>query len=219
VRRALSLTMVSCLVVALIAGCGANQGSRSHEDAESEPTSSETTRSHNDADVSFAQDMIPHHRQPVEMADLAPTRAHSAEVKKLAAQIKAAQDPEIRQMTRWLHAWGEPLDEGMGTDHGGAEHGDGGHDDTEHGDTEHGETNGMPGMMSHEDMAALEQARGPEFDRMFLTMMIEHHEGAVEMARIEQRDGKNADAKKLAASIESAQTKEIRQMRELLSRS
>jgi uncharacterized protein (DUF305 family) len=74
----------------------------------------------------------------------------------------------------------------------------------------------MPGMMSDEDMTALEKATGAEFDQMFLTMMIEHHEGAIEMARTEQADGEYADAKALAEDIETAQTEEIQTMQGLL---
>jgi uncharacterized protein (DUF305 family) len=115
----------------------------------------------NDADVTFATDMIPHHRQAVEMAELAETRADAAEVKELATKIKGAQDPEIQVMSGWLTAWGKPVPDRMG-----------GHD-----------MNGsMPGMMSSDDMDALMDAAGADFDQMFLTMMIPHHQGAVEMA-------------------------------------
>lgn len=159
-----------------------------------------STDSHNDADVSFAQQMIPHHEQAIEMARLAGSRASSQEVKDLAADIEAAQEPEIRIMTDWLEEWGEdvPAEEMPGMDHGGMSSGD------------------MPGMMSEEDLAGLGSASGPKFDRMFLTMMIEHHEGAVEMARTEQADGENPDAIALAEDIESAQTEEIALMQDLL---
>ena len=73
----------------------------------------------------------------------------------------------------------------------------------------------MPGMMSDDDMSGLEKATGAQFDQMFLTMMIEHHTGAIEMAKIEQSKGKNADAKALAKQIEADQTAEIAEMKEL----
>ena len=76
-----------------------------------------------DTDIAFAQLMIPHHQQAIEMADLAATNATSAEVKALAAQIKAAQDPEISMMTQWLTGWGAPM-EMEGTTDGGMDHGD-----------------------------------------------------------------------------------------------
>lgn len=160
----------------------------------------DTTAGHNDADVTFAQQMIPHHQQAIEMAELAETRAESQQVKDLAADIEAAQDPEIEAMTGWLESWGEdvPDDSMAGMDHGDMS------------------TDDMPGMMSADDMAAMEAASGAEFDQMFLTMMIDHHEGAIEMARTEQAEGEYADAVKLAEGIESAQAEEIRTMQGLL---
>lgn len=157
--------------------------------------SPQTAAQFNDADVTFAQDMIPHHRQAIEMAMLADGRADRPEVKSLATDIERAQDPEIQTMTGWLEAWGEEVPEhASGMDHGGTD---------------------MPGMMSAEDMKALGQASGAAFDRMFLEMMIRHHEGAIQMARTEQANGKNADAIALAKQIEAAQTAEIATMREL----
>ncbi len=155
---------------------------------------------HNDADVTFAQQMIPHHEQAIEMAELAETRAESQEVKDLAADIEAAQDPEIETMTGWLESWGEDVPDNSMS---GMDHGDMSSDD-------------MPGMMSEADMAELEAASGAEFDQMFLTMMIEHHEGAIEMAKTEQSEGEYADAVELAEDIEAAQTEEIQTMQGLL---
>ncbi|WP_433393951.1 DUF305 domain-containing protein [Micromonospora sp. KLBMP9576] len=151
-----------------------------------------------DADAMFAQMMIPHHRQAVEMADLAATRAADPEVKRLATEIKAAQAPEIATMSGWLAAWGRPVPSpGAGMPHMD-------HD--------------MPGMMSDADMKKLAAASGREFDRQFLTMMIAHHEGAVTMARDEQARGVNGEAKALAGQIVSSQQVEIDQMREVLGR-
>ncbi|MFB9895281.1 DUF305 domain-containing protein [Planobispora takensis] len=149
----------------------------------------------NDADVAFAQMMIPHHRQAVEMAELAETRAADPEIRELAAKIKAAQDPEIATMTGWLTSWGAPVE---------PEGGHGGHD--------------MPGMMTGQDMTALEEARGAAFDRMFAERMIAHHEGAVEMAETERAQGSDPEARRLAATVATAQQAEIEQMRRLLDR-
>lgn len=154
----------------------------------------------NDADVRFAREMVPHHEQAVVMAEMAESHADSAEVKELAAGIEAAQGPEIETMTRWLDDWGQdPASEGM-----------------DHGDMGHGTSTEMPGMMDEGDLADLDGARGDAWDRMFLTMMIEHHEGAIEMARTEQADGENPDAVALAEQIESDQTAEIAVMEDLL---
>ncbi|MEV8637559.1 DUF305 domain-containing protein [Streptosporangium sp. NPDC051023] len=155
--------------------------------------------SFNAADIAFAQMMIPHHRQAVEMAGLAGTRASDPRVRKLAAEIEAAQAPEIATMTGWLADWGRPVAPGEGHE---------GH-----------EGSGMPGMMSEADMARLEKAKGKEFDRMFLEMMIAHHQGAVEMAGTELTKGVNPQARQLAETIERTQRAEIERMRQLLGRS
>ncbi len=149
----------------------------------------------NDADVAFAQDMIPHHQQAVEMARLADERAGSDAVRDLAADIEAAQDPEIETMTGWLEEWdAEVPDSSME----GMDHSD------------------MSGMMSTADMSGLEGSSGPEFDQMWLTMMIEHHEGAIQMAQTEQADGANDDAVELAEKIEQTQAAEVDQLEQLL---
>ena len=149
----------------------------------------------NKADVSFAQDMIPHHRQATEMANMAESRTQNSDVRELASKIIEAQQPEVDLMSGWLKSWGEEVPEEMpGMDH----------------------SSGMPGMMSTEDMAALEKASGADFDQMFLTMMIEHHEGAIEMARTEEEEGTFKDAVELARQIQKDQAAEIRTMEALL---
>ena len=183
--------------VSLVAvGCGSSSdGSMPGMDHGSDTTNGAPDASgadFNDADVTFAQGMIPHHRQAVEMAKLAGDRAESQEVKDLAADIEAAQDPEIEQMTGWLKGWDQPMEmDGM--------------DSME-----------MDGMMSEDQMAGLEDATGAEFDAMFLEMMIEHHEGAIVMAQEQVDDGKNAEAVALAEAIIEAQQGEIETMQGLL---
>lgn len=159
----------------------------------------------NDADVTFAQDMIPHHRQATEMAALASTRTDTAAVLDLATRIEAAQDPEITTMTGWLKSWAKDVP-AEGDDMGGMD------DSSMGGDG----ANSMPGMMSDDQMSELKAASGAVFDQMFLTMMTEHHDGAIEMAKTEQKDGKNNDAVGLAEKIEKDQTAEIAEMRDLL---
>ncbi len=149
-----------------------------------------------DADVTFAESMIPHHQQAVQMAAMAEAQASNAEVKELAAKIKAAQQPEIDTMNGWLTAWGQPSPSAsMGMDHGS-----------------------MPGMMSGADMTMLMGAKGAAFDKQFLTMMISHHEGAIEMAKQETAQGSNADAKALAEKIVTDQQAEITTMKAILGR-
>lgn len=195
--RTTTLTTTLRLVTPLLAlglaltACGGGTGSASED--------------HNDQDVVFASEMIPHHAQAVQMSDMAADNAGSEEVKSLAEDISAAQGPEIEQMSSWLTAWGEEVPD---TDMGGMDHGD-----MDHGDMDMGD---MPGMMSPDEMDELESASGSTFDQMFLTMMIEHHEGAIEMAKVEQKDGQNADAIALAETIEETQASEIETMQELL---
>ena len=148
----------------------------------------------NDVDLIFAQTMSPHHQQALEMAQLASTRAESADVKELARKIEAAQQPEIDKMSIWIKAWGGS--EGTAMDH-----------------SRHG---GSTGMMSDEDMAALTAKTGAAFDQAFLTMMIEHHEGAIDMAKTQLAKGQNAEALALATAVQVTQQAEVKQMKVLL---
>ncbi|QXC60586.1 DUF305 domain-containing protein [Aquihabitans sp. G128] len=194
-KKRIALGVVLALAMAGIAGCssdGSDMGGMGHgSDSSQSPAAS---AEFNDADVTFVQGMIPHHQQAVEMATLAETRADSAEVKGLAAKIKGAQDPEIKQMQGYLKDWGQNEPSGMGGDSMSMDH----------------------GMMSDADMTKLEDASGAEFDQMFLTMMIEHHKGAIEQAETELADGKSAGAKKLAKAIVTAQKAEITTMEDLI---
>lgn len=154
----------------------------------------------NDADATFAQQMIPHHQQAIEMAQLAQGRVSSGEVLELAENIEAAQGPEVDTLQGWLEAWGEQVPSGA------MDHGDMGHDSDD----------AMSGMMDEDEMNDLMAASGADWDRMFLEMMIEHHEGAVEMAQAAVDEGENPDAVALARKIISDQQAEITQMRQLL---
>ena len=197
--RLFAMAASSALVVLLV-GCGAPHAS-SPTSAVSPATALPAVRSVanvSDSDVSFAQQMIPHHQQAVEMADLALTRETSPEVKKLAEQIKAAQGPEIEMMSMWLQSWGAPME--MGEDHSG--HDMGGMD--------------MSGMMSDDDMQALADAQGAELDRMWLEMMIAHHQGAISMAEQVKAASSNADVTSLAGAVMTGQAEEIDTMQKLL---
>ncbi|MDQ0944006.1 DUF305 domain-containing protein [Streptomyces sp. V1I1] len=186
----------------VLAACGSNGDSSAGHDghASKSPTASAPAAQgqHNAADVAFAKGMIPHHRQAVEMADLAPSRAESAEVKKLAEEIKKAQDPEIKTLSGWLTAWGEQVPAEGAMDHS---------------------AHGMAGMMTPEEMDKLKNSSGKAFDTAFMELMIKHHEGAVAMARTEKTDGTFPDAKKMADAIITSQTAEITRMNGLLGKS
>lgn len=194
----------------LLGACGSDDSAS--DVTSSTPAAAEATGDFNDADVLFAQGMIPHHEQAVEMAAfaLAPEAGARPEIVALATEIQAAQDPEITQMTAWLQQWGQPIDmpgmegmEGMGSDEmEGME----GMDDM----------GGMDGMMSAEDMMNLQSLTGAEFDTAWATMMIAHHEGAIAQAQAVKAAGSNPEVLALADQIIAAQQAEIDQMRALL---
>jgi uncharacterized protein (DUF305 family) len=142
------------------------------------------------ADIMFAQMMIPHHQQAVDMSELAIEKTADADVRALAEQIRDAQAPEIELMESWLDEAGVRMSMGQ-------------HD------------MGMGGMLSEDEMTALENATGAEFDRLYLEGMIEHHEGAIQMAQL-ILDSENPEVKALGEAIVESQTAEIEQMKRML---
>ncbi|GAA4127450.1 DUF305 domain-containing protein [Nocardioides fonticola] len=205
-KKTIALAALAVAGTLTLAACGGNDsmgnmpGMGSSSTSSSPTSSSDAMSDFNDADVTFATEMIPHHRQAVAMAKLADTRAESQQVKDLAMQIMNAQDPEIQTMSGWLTAWGKPVPS----------------DDTSMGGMDMGGDSSMAGMMSGADMDKLKKASGADFDQMFLTMMIAHHQGAIEMAKTEETNGMNADAIALAQQIQTAQASEITTMNGLL---
>lgn len=177
-----------------------------------------SNESHNDADVMFAQGMIPHHQQAIEMSDmLLGKQGIDPEVVTLANEIKNAQGPEIEQLQGWLQEWGAsstpaPTSTGM------PGHNMPGHEMPSGSDM--GEMPGMGGgghgMMSEADMAALQNAQGAEARRLFLTQMIEHHKGAIMMAQQEIDNGQFPAAVEMARNIVSSQQAEIDTMQGML---
>ena len=187
---AAALFLSSCTSAATDEHAGHDQGA---------PASSSAMQSarFNDADVAFATNMIPHHQQAVEMSAMVPGRSTNPAVVKLAADISAAQGPEIETMKAFLVQWnaGE-------SDHQG------------HGDMAGGMA--MDGMVDQAAMTKLESLKGPEFDTLWLQSMIGHHEGAIKMAQAELAGGANADAKTLAQQIVTGQQAEIITMKQML---
>ncbi|KQV25944.1 DUF305 domain-containing protein [Yonghaparkia sp. Root332] len=152
----------------------------------------------NQADAMFTMMMIPHHEQAVEMSELVLGRDDiDPEIVALAEEIIAAQDPEIELMEDWLDDWGVPSMPGAG--HGGG-HGDG----------------GPGGMMSDDDLDAIEDAQGDEAELLYLEGMIEHHEGAIDMAQDVLDDGESTEVAELADTIIETQQVEIDLMRDLI---
>lgn len=144
----------------------------------------------NGSDAMFLQMMIPHHEQAIVMSDLALQISKTGQILELAKQIKAAQNPEIIQMKKWL------ADAGLGKDPGHS-------------------MDGMGGMLSDEDLDLLAKSSGKSFDKLFLTGMIEHHQGAIQMVNM-INNSSNPEIKSFGQLVIKAQSAEIVLMNELL---
>lgn len=198
--RALALPAVALLAAGTLAACGSsssmNMSASASSAAQSSAPAGTDAPTPSPADVMFAQMMIPHHEQAVVMSDYALENTSTPEVLALAEQIKAAQQPEIEQMTSWLEEWGVPVMSGM--DAMGAH---GGH--------------GMSGMLTDEQLDELANATDADFDALYLAYMIDHHEGAIDMAD-DVADSQDPRVAALAAAIIEAQRAEIVEMQRLL---
>jgi uncharacterized protein (DUF305 family) len=220
-KRTILFGAGAALALVVSAGCSNSSDSGSEHSsghttsasATAAPITTQNAEAHNDADVMFAQHMIPHHQQAIEMSDVVLAKQGiDPRVTELANQIKAAQGPEIQQMQGWLNQWGSPQ---MPMPSGSMP----GHGDMPMPSGNMPSMSGMPGMagmMSEEDMAALQNAQGVEASKLFLTQMIAHHEGAITMAQTEIKDGQYPAAVELARSIVAAQQKEIDTMKGML---
>jgi len=149
----------------------------------------------NESDVMFAQMMIPHHQQAVELADLALKLTSSAgpEILQLAQQIRDGQEPEIKQMNDLLIQWKQPLDSHAAMGHGSE----------------------MEGMLSEQEMMDLASLTGSEFDAAWIAAMTFHHQGAIAMASAAAKDGINPEIKSLTAAIITVQQSEIEKLQTL----
>jgi uncharacterized protein (DUF305 family) len=196
--RRLAAPLIAIALTATLAACGSDDAATSSDSVavtDTPTAAGEVTL--NEADVEFAQGMIAHHEQAIEMAEIAldPASGASPEVVDLATRIQAAQDPEVELMTSWLTAAGEPVT--MDTSDG--------HD-----------MSSMDGMMTADQMDELAAMTGADFDQTWLEMMIAHHEGAISQSETVKADGTNADVLLLADQIIAAQQAEIAEMQALL---
>lgn len=211
-RNVLTAGLATVAVATALTGCSgtATKEATSSSAATSATSSAAPAAAHNQADAMFASHMVPHHQQAIEMSDMIlGKQGIDPRVVELATQIKAAQGPEIEQMQGWLTAWGVPAMPGMGDmpGHGGMP-----------GMGDMPGMTGMPGMgmMSAADMDALKNAEGVAAAKLFLTQMIQHHQGAITMAQNEIKDGQFPDAIALSKSIITSQQKEIDTMNQIL---
>jgi len=201
-RTRVTLAGTGIAVALLIAGCSSTSGGSAAgtttamagmpgtSQSSSTPTAP-TRTDFNDADVTFLQMMYPHHAQAVAMAKMVPSRSQNQQLIALAANIEKAQAPEMAQFAALLHSFGKPAPSAT-MDHP------------------------MNGVMSQDQMTALQNSTGGAFDTMWLKMMIEHHQGAVTMSNTELANGVNPDAKTLAHTIITGQQAEIQQMQGML---
>lgn len=230
-KKSLAAGAVAVAAALTLAACGDSGNNQATEATTSAAVttsaSTEAAANHNQADMIFARQMIPHHSQAIEMSDIVLAKEGiDPRVTELAQQIKAAQGPEIEQLQTWLAAWGQPtMPPGAGRPMPGPNMpmsspgmGMPGYEmPMQSSHMPGGGMGGMSGMMSAEDMEALRSAQGVEASRLFLTQMIEHHRGAIEMARTEIDTGQNPDAVAMARSIADTQQREITTMENILS--
>lgn len=195
-KKLLTLSTTAIAAAISLAGCASGPGPENMPDKHHGGSTSAPAASaqHNTADVKFAQMMIPHHAQAVEMSDMILTKQDiPSAVTSLARKIKEAQGPEIQAMTGWLGDWNEPIEIPSG--HAG---------------------HGMSGMLDETALNKLRAAQGTAAAKLFLNQMIAHHEGAIIMAATETTDGKDYKAVELSKEIVSMQEAEIQEMQNLL---
>jgi uncharacterized protein (DUF305 family) len=195
--RRLAAPLIAIALTATLVACGSDDAATSNSVAATDTPTATGEVTLNEADVEFAQGMIAHHEQAIEMAEIAldPATGASPEVVDLATRIQAAQDPEVELMTGWLTAAGEPV--AMDTSDG--------HD-----------MSSMDGMMTADQIDEMAAMTGADFDQTWLEMMIAHHEGAISQSETVKADGSNADVLLLADQIIAAQQAEISEMQALL---
>lgn len=169
-------------------------------DSDAQPADATSTAPNGDvvsaADVSFAQEMIPHHADALVMVDLTLGRDLDPRVATLMEEIRTEQSAQVQTMSGWLTAWDEQVPE-TARDHANAHAAeeDGQHDDA---------------------LASLEEAEGPAFERALLENMVEHHQTGLDTARAQAEDGTFAPARDLAAEVVAEQEREVEEMQDLL---
>lgn len=196
--RTTTLTVAGLLAgVLTLTACGGTDDPTTSTGAAPSAVDTAQTAEVTDADVAFVVGMRPHHEQAVEMAEMILAMDPSPQIRALAEQVRAEQQPEIEQLDRMMDRFG--------TDASDGHDGHGGDDMAMHG-----------GMMSEEQMSVFGRATGADAERMFLEMMIEHHRGALEAAEAQLRDGRDSEARELAENVQVSQQAEIEEMQRML---
>lgn len=198
------LDTLGVLAVILAAGCAAGTPAPAPATPARAGAAPDTVtrRGYTAADVRFMQGMIGHHAQALVMTALIPERTQRSDFHLMAERIALSQETEIAQMKRWLEERGEAVPSADAHVHAAMGHGQ-----------------LMPGMLTDAELKQLEAARGGEFERLFLELMIKHHEGALQMVRelyATPAAGQEPELFMLASDVDADQTAEIRRMRSLL---
>ncbi len=186
VFRHVSLIAATAVGAVVLSACGQSTdpatpadgmaGMSTSSSAETAASTSAETAASNEADVMFAQMMIPDHQMIDAMGKLAAKKATTDDLKALAPELREGQAETVSKLQRMLKDWGKPVSADMtGMD--------------------------MPGVMTDADMSMLESMKGMDFDMMFAQMMVKHHEASIKMARDEQANGANTEAKAMAAEM------------------
>jgi uncharacterized protein (DUF305 family) len=184
-----SRLIATMTVVALaLAGCGSSNDTAA-------PPAAAQGGDHNEADVKFSLNMIPHHKQTIEIADMATKKGGSEKVKVVAAEILSAEEKEIQTMTAWLRGWNVPIP--SADEHGGMDM-------------------DMPGMLTAKDIKSLDAVTGAEFDKIFLPMVAKHLQNGVAMAKDVLQTGKHAETRTMAGHIVENQEKQIADVQALI---
>lgn len=210
--KSASLAVLLAATGVSVSACGSSNGAPTAAPAK---LSASVAAGHNAADVTFAQAMIIHHRQGVQVAGMAPARATSAQVKRLASTIQAADQPQINTLTGWLHAWGASV---PATDMASDDSGDPSGTDGAQATTASGQTVTVVGLMDAEAVIELGNGDGRAWDKQFLQDMNTFQAGGLQMADAELAHGANADARALAQEIVATDSAETTQMQHLMGR-
>jgi uncharacterized protein (DUF305 family) len=198
----IALSATAAIAAFVLSACGSSEAKPSGQTGDSaampgmtgmnQPPAAGKEASFNEADVAFAQMMIPDHQMTAKMAQLAKQKASGKELKSLAGQMLEGQQENVTILQGWLKTWGKPASADMAG-------------------------MSMPGAMSDKDMTMLKSMKGMNFDMMFAQMMVKHHEGSIQMAKDEQAKGASKEAKAMAASMIETEQAEVEQLRKLSS--
>lgn len=193
-RLRIVAAVTALATAAAVSACGnSSRDERTDHEQTATSAAAEGAAAHNADDVMFAQMMIPHHQQAIELVTLTETNADNQQLRTLANDMLKEQAGEIQVFRGWLEQWRAPEE----PDHAG-----------------HGAT--MPGMIDAATVERLKTLRGADFDKLWLQSMITHHQGAIEMAQAEIATGQNPDASTVARSIVASQQAQIDRMNQML---